>query len=246
MKKFVIILIVVILFSIDAFTQEITFIPRTSTVSDTAGDEVVAYIDLVNISQAEQTVFVVRTLNQLPTGWTTSLCFDYCYPDWVDSIATTATFGSNPLQPGESREVSVHFFTTSTPNTGMVQLQAGTFRNPDQRITVEIQATTYDPSSVDDFDSVNDFKLEQNYPNPFNPHTKIGYSVPSKVKGQNSKVVLKVFDMLGNEISTLVDEEKSAGYYEEIFNGSNLPSGIYFYRLSVGSFSETKAMILEK
>lgn len=234
------------MFSSEGFSQEITFIPRMTSVSDTAGDEVVAYIDLTNISQSEQTVFVVRTVNQMPAGWSTSLCFDYCYPDWVDSIATTATFGSTPLQPGETREVSVHFFTNNVPNTGIVQLQAGTFRNPDQRITVEIQATTYDPSSVDEFVSVNDFKLEQNYPNPFNPHTKIVYRVPSKVKGQNSKVVLKVFDMLGNEISTLVNEEKSSGHYEVLFNASNLSSGIYFYRLSVGSFSETKAMILEK
>ncbi|MGQ9644014.1 MAG: hypothetical protein ACUVT3_09170, partial [Ignavibacterium sp.] len=196
--------------------QEISFIPQQTSVSDTAGDEVIIYIDLVNISQAEQTVFVLRTQNQLPNGWTTSLCFDYCYPDWVDSIATTSDFGSSPLQPGESREVSVHFFTNNIPNTGMVQLQAGTFRNPDQRITIELQASTYDPTSVeDDFNLADNFILEQNYPNPFNPATKIRFSIPriTEYYSVPQNVTLKIYDMLGKEVATLVDEYKSAGNY---------------------------------
>lgn len=246
--KLINILSIVIIFSIEIFSQEITFIPRSNSVIDTAGDEVVAYIDLQNISQSEQTVFVIRTLNQLPNGWTTSLCFEYCYPDWVDSIATTATFGSNPLQPGEVREVSVHFFTNNIPNTGIVQLQAGTFRNPDQRITVDIQATTFDPTSVEDnSDLLNEFKLEQNYPNPFNPTTKIKFNIPS-VGSELAQTVLKVFDVLGNEVATLVKEEKASGYYEITFDAGqfNIPSGIYFYRLTAGNFTQTKAMLLEK
>ena len=240
------ILTIATIFSIEIFSQEITFIPRSTTVVDTAGDEVVAYIDLQNVSQSEQTVFVIRTLNQLPNGWTTSLCFEYCYPDWVDSIATTATFGSSPLQPGEVREVSVHFFTNNIPNTGMVQLQAGTFRTPDQRITVDIQATTFDPTSVaDNSDLLNEFKLEQNYPNPFNPTTKIGFVIPNGVR---NLVTLKVYDILGNEIASLVNEEKTSGYHEITFNAGqlNIPSGVYFYRLTAGAFTQTKAMILEK
>ncbi|BDQ02963.1 T9SS type A sorting domain-containing protein [Ignavibacterium sp.] len=231
-----------IFISLKIFAQDISFIPRETSVNDTIGDEVVIYIDLTNISQAEQTVFVVRTINQMPNGWSTSLCFDYCYPDWMDSIATTQTYGSSPLQPGESREVSVHFFTNNAPNTGMVQLQAGTFRNPDQRITVELQASTFDPTSVEDeVNSITNFNLEQNYPNPFNPATKIRWQSP--ISGWQT---LKVYDLLGNEISTLVNEEKPAGNHELIFNASDLPSGIYFYRLTVGAFSQSKAMILEK
>lgn len=241
------ILICALLFFVNSFAQDITFIPRETAVNDTAGDEVVIYIDLTNISQTEQTVFVVRTINQMPSGWSTSLCFDYCYPDWIDSIATTQDFGSNPLQPGEMREVSVHFFTNNIPNTGTIQLQAGTFRNANQRITVDLQATTFDPTSVDDeLSNITNFILEQNYPNPFNPQTKIRYNIPADILNRRLNVVLKIFDNLGNEISTLVDEEKSPGEYEIIFDASGLPSGIYFYRLSINNYSEVKAMILEK
>ena len=86
-----------------------------------------------------------------------------------------------------------------------------------------------------------EFVLEQNYPNPFNPSTKIKYSVP-----QMSNVVIKVYDVLGNEIETLVNEEKPAGTYELTWYAENLPSGVYFYRIQAGSFFETKKMILLK
>ena len=85
------------------------------------------------------------------------------------------------------------------------------------------------------------FKLEQNYPNPFNPSTKIKYSIP-----QMSEVTLKIYDVLGNEIATLVNEEKPAGEYEVEFDGTELPSGIYFYQLTAGSSIETKKMVLLK
>jgi len=86
-----------------------------------------------------------------------------------------------------------------------------------------------------------DFLLSQNYPNPFNPSTVITYQLPV-----SSGVTLKVYDVLGNEVATLVDEEKSAGSYEVNFNASILSSGIYFYKLQAGSFSETKKLILLK
>jgi len=85
------------------------------------------------------------------------------------------------------------------------------------------------------------FNLDQNYPNPFNPSTKIQYSIP-----QSSSVTLKVFDILGNEIETLVNEEKPIGTYEITWYAVNLPSGIYFYKLQAGNFIETKKMILMK
>ena len=88
---------------------------------------------------------------------------------------------------------------------------------------------------------IGDYYLEQNYPNPFNPITQITFALPKA-----SIVELKVFDILGQEISTLIKEEKSTGIYKINFNGSNLPSGVYFYRLQAGDFVETKKMILLK
>jgi hypothetical protein len=105
------------------------------------------------------------------------------------------------------------------------------------------------PTSIEDYDKsyiTEDFSLSQNYPNPFNPSTKIKYSVP-----QSSQVQIKVFDVLGNEIETLVNQEKPAGTYEITWYAEALPSGIYFYQLKVypanggaSSFVETKKMIL--
>ncbi len=85
------------------------------------------------------------------------------------------------------------------------------------------------------------FTLLQNYPNPFNPSTKIKYSIP-----QAANISIKVFNALGKEIETLVDEYKMAGSYETSFNVKNLSSGIYFYRIVSGSYSQTKKMILLK
>lgn len=85
------------------------------------------------------------------------------------------------------------------------------------------------------------FNLEQNYPNPFNPATIIDYAVPS-----NEFVSLKVYDILGREVITLVNEQKNAGYYSISFNASNLSSGVYFYKLTAGSFTQIKKMLLLK
>jgi hypothetical protein len=94
----------------------------------------------------------------------------------------------------------------------------------------------------------NEFRLEQNYPNPFNPNTKIKYTIPNvSLSGvEGSRVQLKVYDVLGNEVATLVNESKPAGSYEVEFNASNLSSGVYFYKLQSGSFVETRKMILLK
>ncbi|MCW8804364.1 MAG: T9SS type A sorting domain-containing protein, partial [Ignavibacteriaceae bacterium] len=93
------------------------------------------------------------------------------------------------------------------------------------------------------------FNLSQNYPNPFNPSTKINYTVPSVTLRQaqsDIKVSLKVYDLLGNEIVTLVNEEKPAGEYEVEFKAFGLSSGIYFYKLQAGGYLETRKMVLLK
>ncbi len=85
------------------------------------------------------------------------------------------------------------------------------------------------------------YKLEQNYPNPFNPQTRISYSLPT-----DAYVVMKVYDVIGREIATLVNGYQEAGYRSTEFNASNLPSGVYIYRLQAGNFSAVKKMLLMK
>jgi len=94
-----------------------------------------------------------------------------------------------------------------------------------------------------------DFTLKQNYPNPFNPTTVISYKLTV-----NSKIVLKVYDLLGREVATLINEMQSAGEHTVEWNAEDFPSGVYFYRLQArqqtggqaGSYTETKRMILLK
>jgi hypothetical protein len=85
------------------------------------------------------------------------------------------------------------------------------------------------------------FTLEQNYPNPFNPETTISYQLPAF-----SNVVLKVYDLHGREAATLVNEKKAAGKHSVTWNASSMSSGVYFYRLRAGGFSETKKLLLLK
>ena len=86
-----------------------------------------------------------------------------------------------------------------------------------------------------------EFSLSQNYPNPFNPTTTISYDIPKK-----SFVSLKVYDVLGRVIKTLVHQEQSAGNYRVTFNADNLASGVYFYRLIAGNFVRIRKMMLLK
>ena len=90
------------------------------------------------------------------------------------------------------------------------------------------------------------FKLYQNYPNPFNPVTKIKYSVPFVETHRDASVQLKIYNIVGQEVATLVNEKERPGIYEITFNASYLPSGIYFYKLQAGSFSETKKLVFIK
>ncbi|MEJ2103315.1 MAG: T9SS type A sorting domain-containing protein, partial [Ignavibacteriaceae bacterium] len=86
-----------------------------------------------------------------------------------------------------------------------------------------------------------EIQLHQNFPNPFNPITKISWQSPV-----GSWQTIKIYDVLGNVIATLVDEYRQAGEYQVEFNGAALPSGIYFYQIKAGDFRETKKMVLLK
>ncbi len=108
---------------------------------------------------------------------------------------------------------------------------------------VEIISNTMTNSEEYNFSLPSNFKVEQNFPNPFNPSTSIRYYVPKK-----ELVVLKIYDVLGREIKTLVNEIKTSGQYEVRFNSAEngLSSGVYFYKLSAGNYLETRKMILLK
>jgi len=138
-------------------------------------------------------------------------------------------------------------FAIDLQNDGKIVIAGITYSisSPDTvaKITTLRYTGSAGPVNVDSINNniVNTFYLEQNYPNPFNPSTKISWQVTV-----GSHQTLKIYDVLGNEVATLVDEYKSAGSYEVEWNASSYPSGIYFYQLKNETFFETKKMILIK
>jgi hypothetical protein len=126
---------------------------------------------------------------------------------------------------------SVYF---TDKNTGWVVGDGGAISH-----TTNGGATFIEETEINELPT--NYYLSQNFPNPFNPTTKLRYSIP-----KTSKVSIKVYDILGNEIETLIKEEKPVGTYEITWYAGNLPSGIYFYILQAGEFVETRKMILLK
>ncbi len=104
------------------------------------------------------------------------------------------------------------------------------------------KAPVVNPTGVgNENETVESYSLGQNYPNPFNPVTNIKFSVP-----KNGHATMKIYDVLGNEVATYLNEFINAGTYNVTVDGSNLSSGVYYYRLSAGDFTETKKMMLIK
>jgi hypothetical protein len=226
------------------FAQEIMVITHGMTKYEPVGTfEIVIDFEVVNVSPDTQIVFEVRTINNLPPGWTSSLCFgEYCFSSDVDSIVTAPPFPEPPLLPGDTLLTSLHVFTDMISiATAYVQIQVGTFTNPGNRITLDFTATTDSTVSVNENNVINSYYLFQNFPNPFNPSTRINYYV-----GEPGLVQLQVYNVLGVEVASLVNEYKTAGSYSVDLSAFNLSSGVYFYTLLVNNFKQTRKMILEK
>ena len=160
---------------------------------------------------------------------------------WVTLIFPEGGRGCPNLLPGEVKGVAQPFAVTYDSATfpGYFQLK---FEIMSKGLTYWTDQTEVIVGVEDELNEVpTDFVLAQNYPNPFNPVTTIKYQIPHR-----SNVSLKIYDLLGNEVADLVNEEQEVGFYDAEFNAATLSSGIYFYRLQAGDFIQTKKMILLK
>jgi hypothetical protein len=225
--------------------QEIQIITHGMTKYEPLGTmDIDIYFEIVNVSQDSQIVFEVRTIENIPSGWSSSLCFgDQCYAPFIDSVATTGEFPfPPPMQPGDTLESSIHAYPdASTIGTGYIRIEVGTFSNPGLRYVLDFTLTTDPTVSVQEVNFLNSYYLFQNYPNPFNPSTRINYKV-----AEPGLVQLKVYNVLGVEVASLVNEFRNAGDYFADFEARSISSGIYFYTLSINNFTQTRKMILEK
>jgi aminopeptidase N len=180
-------------------------------------------------------------------GWNKSLLGE---GKWKLSVDVNQQVNTNPIYFTMPIQIKVYFNSGDTLLTIFNDAQNQQFNfaldNQPDSISFDpenwiLKDISYVVSGVSDEYIPNSFSLYQNYPNPFNPTTKISWQVPV-----NGLQTLKVYDVLGNEVASLVNEFKPAGKYELNFSGEKLSSGIYFYRLTAGSFVSTKKMILIK
>lgn len=178
------------------------------------------YLDGNAVSIINANEKMIRSSGSIPP-----IFIDASQTNWADSSTFVGNGGIGPRQVVAMNNLR---YNISTYDNLGYSIQLGKFE---------------DGLSVDDNNSNRPkvFELFQNYPNPFNPSTKIGFRLIDF-----SFVTLKIYDALGREVEQLINEEKQPGYYEIFFNGDNLTSGIYFYRLSAGNFSQAKSMILIK
>ncbi|MBK7869125.1 MAG: T9SS type A sorting domain-containing protein [Ignavibacteriales bacterium] len=241
MKKTILALSLFLFLTITADAQTFQFIPNHTVVNDTLGSEMIFDFELKNISTVPQTVYILRTRDQLPTDWTSSLCFDEgCFAPFVDSVATTQDYGSSPILPGETRDFSVHVFSFANHGTANVTVKAVNMNNAGEVYEVELTAASV-LVSVEEESNISGFSLGQNYPNPFNPSTTINFSLPS-----STNISLLLYDASGKEVAVISDGFYGQGNHSVKTDMNHLSSGVYFYTLKTDKFTVTKKMILEK
>jgi len=232
-------------------------------VYDNDGNPISTYIGLALLSEGNIGFFAMNNTGHINpiiswdgfsdeekwTALTSGLNYSSTIPSDISALISD---GPHNLDPNS--KIEVDFVVVAGDNLSDLRDNVQEARIKYQEIPTDV--------SEDNF-ILNSFGLEQNYPNPFNPSTTIKYSIPSSsvmlnsiqhlnneipAPGQNDNINVKlsVYDILGREVVTIVNKNKKAGNYQVSFDGSKHPSGVYYYRLIVGSLLQTKKMILLK
>ncbi|HMQ80396.1 MAG TPA: T9SS type A sorting domain-containing protein [Ignavibacteria bacterium] len=237
-----------ILVSSYTFSQGFTFTrvgPETITITDTNAFE--GYIEaILNPNSGSQDIRVIRIIEDLTPSWQplgTAICnYQSCFPPDTDTVTASYSSATNA-----DDILSFHFYCRTVENVfvqgaGHMRIRAELVSNPSQYIELDFRANTSQTIGITNISSVaNEFSLSQNYPNPFNPNTKINFSIP-----KSDYVSLRVYDMLGREVSVLVNGQLTAGEYQADFNAKGLSSGMYYYSLRAGEYVDVKKMVLVK
>ncbi len=217
------------------------------------------YFDKSNniLVQYDKHYAAVKILSEKTTAakifdWYDGYSVDSNYYSWM----TNDTLDTEPLVTNENGGVGILAGTLQNleVDQSRVIYFAIAIGGSEQEMLNNIQAADQQFSVITNVKSNEsnvplNFTLYQNYPNPFNPSTTIKYTIPEEVKNQKSEVknvILKIYDILGREVATLVNKKQKPGTYKVNFDASKLPSGIYFYRLNCENFIKTKKMTLIK
>jgi hypothetical protein len=241
MKTIKMLLVLILsLISTAAYSQTFTLAVPDTVKSDSLNSQIVFDVVITNITTSPLSVYLVRKSNILPENWTSSLCFSSCFAPFLDSAATTPDFNSSPLTAGEQRSISLHVIPVVNQGTAYVKLIIGNLNNTSEYKTLNFTANA-SVTSINDISAPDGYYLAQNYPNPFNPSTVINYNV-----AKAGYVTLKLYNIIGREVASLVNEYKEPGNYYYKLNSNNLTSGVYLYKFTSGNFLSVKKMILMK
>ena len=204
------------------------------------------------IDSLKLTNFIPYLANQIPDRTdSVGVQFTYQIPDstFIDddgnsTLAYSASLSSgSPLPSWLNFNPATQTFSGSPSSAGSSIIKVTVTDNDSAKAscTFTLNVSPHTAINPKGEQIVNEYELFQNYPNPFNPNTKINFALPKQ-----GLVTLKIYDITGREINTLVNEVKQAGYYTVDFNASHLSSGVYFYKIQSGDYSSVKRMVLIK
>ncbi len=230
--------------------QSFSFTADTLAGRGKPGDLIILDGLIKNLSTEELHIRVIRMQNNLPAGWSTSLCSgDLCFPPFLDFYTIPdSSLGIPPLAPGETSVFHLNFNTDpNQPGSAAVPIRVENMKKNTEFSELIFSAST-EPPVLTEFPPQKpaDFALLANYPNPFNPAT----TIPFKIGGARPlRVEVNIYNLLGRKVIALGNGILPPGQHKLKWNGRDgtgqpMPSGIYFYQLRAGEFQQTRAMLL--
>jgi FlgD Ig-like domain len=224
------VILVNFMFIFSGFSQTFSWQADTTLKFGSPGTTIIFHTSLINSTANEESLRVIRSGYQLPSGWTSSFCVgSLCYAPFIDTIPDLVHVNAS----GQA-ELSIDVQTSANPDQGEVTVRVENWANPSDFITKLFTAST-NPNALeeDQLPLAGNFRLYSNYPNPFNPETTIRYVLDNRSL-QNIQLI--IYNGLGQPIKKLVNTIQIGGEYQVTWDGRNdggdlVSSGIYFYEL---------------
>lgn len=227
--------------SAPAAAQSFTAVMAETSAVAPLGQEAVFNGSMTNSSTGPLTLALIRAASMLPAGWTSSLCFEACYPPGVDTVLTTPAWGSSPLQPGETRSFSLHVYPVDVHGEGIVRVLLQNTRNAADSIGFTLQTASLS-TGVEAIAPMSPGEPGVGvYPNPFNSSTTLELDLPLR-----GPVQVAVMDVCGREVARPADGVMEAGRTVLRLGGAGLASGVYFLRISAAGSVAVRRLVLMK
>jgi len=207
------------------------------------GSYIEPYAEVKNLTSSPITIRIQRERNDLPPGWSTYFCLEQCWAPETSDV-------EDVLEAGKTSLLKVTFGTSSTPGRGETDFVLSLVSNPSEKYSVSFSVTTSLTSLSDRNSNPSSVTLAQNYPNPFSVSeasiSTIGYTSP-----RNGRVTLRIYNLLGREVRTLINEVRPAGVFNVTWDardnrGNLVPTGIYIYKISSRQTTVSRRMLVTR